>query len=510
MNTVVISRFIPCLGLLWLWTAFFCRVHLWWNEASYYTYGWAVPLFCGLLWFRRARVLEDHGEKEPDAGSARGVLPSLGLLIAYVPLRLIAEPDPFWRFPLWLEATVLVCLTLFSIDRLYGRSSARAALIPCMFLFTALPWPAVLETWLVQGLTNLVTLATAEGLLWLGHPAEALGHSIRIGEETVLINNACSGIRSFQGLLAVSLFLFAYLGLGFSAGLATVVFSVFASLFFNLGRAMALSLIYLLGTDATYKSWHDPVGYFFITAAFVTLALFARALGKKPTKKPEISESVHQGTHLLVNPGVACLLALSCLLPEVVSYSWFRWVAPAKDVPGWHVEWPAKSKPISEGVADVLLFDYGSLGNIDLPGGRLAEIIHFGYDGSSPAASICSRNHDPATCMGHYGTRLHDDRQEVLCKVDNARLRFRHYIAGDPNSEGHHPMHVWWCPWVRDSRSGAFEDKGGSPVAKARRFLSGKVSFERKVLLVILRGHASTEQAEGELTAVLASLVRSG
>ena len=126
MNTVVISRFIPCLGLLWLWTAFFCRVHLWWNEASYYTYGWSVPLFCGLLWFRRARVLEDHGEKEPDAGSARGVLPSLGLLIAYVPLRLIAEPDPFWRFPLWLEATVLVCLTLFSIDRLYGRSSARA------------------------------------------------------------------------------------------------------------------------------------------------------------------------------------------------------------------------------------------------------------------------------------------------------------------------------------------------------------------------------------------------
>tara|TARA_B100001123_G_C14720923_1_gene793065 strand:- start:272 stop:610 length:339 start_codon:yes stop_codon:yes gene_type:complete len=112
--------------------------------------------------------------------------------------------------------------------------------------------------------------------------------------------------------------------------------------------------------------------------------------------------------------------------------------------------------------------------------------------------------------MGHYGTRLHKERQEILCKAGGAQLRFRHYIAGEPNVEGHHPMHVWWCPWVRDSRSGAFEDPGVSLVAKARRFLSGKVSFERKVLLVILRGHASTEQAEGELKAVLASLVHAG
>ncbi len=510
MKPGVLPSLFSCSGLLWLWACFLIRVHLWWNEASYYTYGWAVPLFCGLLWFRRAVALEGHGEKEPATGPGKGLLPLLALLIAYVPLRLISEPDPFWRFPLWLEAVVLVCLTLVSIDRLFGRGSARAAFIPCLFLFTALPWPAVVETWLVQGLTNLVTLATAEGLLWLGHPAEALGHSIQIGEETVLINNACSGIRSFQGLLALSLFLFAYLGLGLSAGIATVVFSVFASLFFNLGRALALSLIYLKGTDATYNTWHDPVGYFFITAAFVTLALFARALGKKTAEPGQTPGRVQGAPRLLVNSRVACLLALSCLLPEAVRHSWFHWVVPAGDVPKWHVEWPGESKPISKGVADLLLFDYGALANIDLPGGRMAEVIHFGYDGSSPAASICSRNHDPATCMGHYGTRLHKERQEILCKAGGAQLRFRHYIAGEPNVEGHHPMHVWWCPWVRDSRSGAFEDPGVSLVAKARRFLSGKVSFERKVLLVILRGHASTEQAEGELKAVLASLVHAG
>ena len=39
-------------GLLWLWGMFFSRVHLWWNEASYYTYGWAVPLLACLLMHR--------------------------------------------------------------------------------------------------------------------------------------------------------------------------------------------------------------------------------------------------------------------------------------------------------------------------------------------------------------------------------------------------------------------------------------------------------------------------
>ena len=81
MKPGVLPSLFSCSGLLWLWACFFIRVHLWWNEASYYTYGWAVPLFCGLLWFRRAGVLQGHGEKEQGTGSESGLLPLFGLLI---------------------------------------------------------------------------------------------------------------------------------------------------------------------------------------------------------------------------------------------------------------------------------------------------------------------------------------------------------------------------------------------------------------------------------------------
>ena len=64
----------------------------------------------------------------------------------------------------------------------------------------------------------------------------------------------------------------------------------------------------------------------------------------------------------------------------------------------WHIQWPVDTKPLEEPVRDVLLFDYGEIGQMVLSDDNLVRVIHFGYDGSSPGASICSRNHDPATC----------------------------------------------------------------------------------------------------------------
>ena len=59
-------------------------------------------------------------------------------------------------------------------------------------------------------------------------------------------------------------------------------------------------------------------------------------------------------------------------------------------------------------------------------------------------------------------------------------------------------------------RSGAFTDLGGSWLDKGRRFLSGKLSFERKVLLVLLEGPRNTIEAETGLREVVQKIVRSG
>ena len=120
-------------------------------------------------------------------------------------------------------------------------------------------------------------------------------------------------------------------------------------------------------------------------------------------------------------------------MPEIATQVWFRFVVKTEPVSHWHIQWPGGPEALEEPVRDVL-FDYGEIGQMVLSDDNLVRVIHFGYDGSSPGASICSRNHDPATCMGHLGTKLFDGVHDVTCEVADARLTFRHYVAGKQDS----------------------------------------------------------------------------
>ena len=75
---------------------------------------------------------------------------------------------------------------------------------------TALPWPAGLETKVVHGLTNLISQLTTEIILLSGFPAEMVGNSIRVDQQEITINQACSGIRSLQNLISFAVFLVIY------------------------------------------------------------------------------------------------------------------------------------------------------------------------------------------------------------------------------------------------------------------------------------------------------------
>lgn len=88
-----------------------------------------------------------------------------------------------------------------------------------------------------------------------------------------------------------------------------------------------------------------------------------------------------------------------------------------------------------------------------------------------------------------------------------ARLVFRHYVTGTPDAYGHYPMNVYWCPWTKDDRSGRFADPGSSWSEKARSFLAGKVSFERKVLLLVFFGNRDFPTAKKDLLILLEQIV---
>ena len=91
--------------------------------------------------------------------------------ISFLPARMLAEPDPFWRIPLWGEMLAICWITGLFIQHAKLRISCQSWLPISLYLLTCLPWPAEMETKVVHGLTQMVSSLTTESLLLLGFPA---------------------------------------------------------------------------------------------------------------------------------------------------------------------------------------------------------------------------------------------------------------------------------------------------------------------------------------------------
>jgi hypothetical protein len=109
----------PWLGLAIAWASLFYRTSLWWNESSYYTHGWCVPILAILILLRRNNAGLVMNPASTDLWKV-----FLLSIFLFFPTRIIGEPDPFWRLPLWLEMISLSFLTYFYLRLILpGKSS---------------------------------------------------------------------------------------------------------------------------------------------------------------------------------------------------------------------------------------------------------------------------------------------------------------------------------------------------------------------------------------------------
>jgi exosortase len=497
--------FAPLLG----WITLFAQARYHWGENSYYAYGWSIPFLAILLGLRR---LQNVSQPSHPAPSSRGAFSALFLfLILLIPLRLVAEPDPYWRLPLWLQAIILIMVTLLALRLLFGQSAWRNFLFPCLFTLTALPWPTFAESVLVHTLTGWVTSIDAEILLLCGQPAEVVENIIQVAGERIEIDATCSGIRSFQCLLAFGLFFGEYFRLPWLARCLVACAGLFFALGFNLVRALTLSFLSLESDVEIYDSWHDPVGHLAVALAFLSLFLFALWIkGFRGIAK----NSKHPLTFSPAPPvlsGLACFLSI---LPEAATQGWFRFGVTERNIPEWSVEWAAVKEdklnfiPFRKTTVDILLFDHGKRALIEMKNGSLAEIFYYEYDGSRPAPSICSRHHNPSVCMAATAAHLAGGNETSYLSVGSAKLRFTQYVAGKPDYVGQYPIHAFWCPWTPDSRSGAIHFQDLPRSDRIANFLTGRIDYARKVLLVVLHGNQTMKQAETNMKSLLGEILR--
>src|SRR6266478_6737593 len=98
-------------------------------------------------------------------------------------------------------------MTILDISMGGGWPWLRHFAFPILFFLVAVPWPIHFEQVVVQGLMRAVAAINVSLLNIGGIPALQHGNVIEVGSGLIGIEEACSGVRSLQATLMISLFL---------------------------------------------------------------------------------------------------------------------------------------------------------------------------------------------------------------------------------------------------------------------------------------------------------------
>jgi exosortase len=282
----------PRPGLRWLWLAvpfgflwfrLIDNLHVEWNTNPQYSYGWLVPLLClGLI----VRRFPFPAFRFPLSDNRDKFLLLLCALLAflYLPTRLVEAATPEWRPIQWLLGIEAIGLTLCAIGIGKGRGWLRQLAFPIAFFFVAIPWPSVIEIPIIQALTRVSAVIVIELLGWIGVPAVAHGNIIEISTGIVGINEACSGIRSFQSSLMISLFLGEFYRFNLARRLLLIPLGFILSMAFNVCRMGILTMIAAKKGVGAISQYHDPAGVTITILCTLGLWAVAALIAKRQTK----------------------------------------------------------------------------------------------------------------------------------------------------------------------------------------------------------------------------------
>ena len=233
----------------------------WRNEADY-SHGYLiVPLALILLWLRW----------DTFPGITRQVdwrgLSLIGVAIAMRFVGRLAYMDFLDGYAI-VPFVAGICWTLFGLPAMKWASPA------ILFLVMMVPLPYQAESLLSFKLQGIATTISTGMLRIVGLPAIAEGHAIWIGDSKLQIEEACSGLRIFVGMIALSFFWAATVKRSWLDRVVIIASAIPMALFVNSLRITVTGLLYQwFESPAARKTIHDWTGFLMIPLAAALLWL---------------------------------------------------------------------------------------------------------------------------------------------------------------------------------------------------------------------------------------------
>lgn len=302
---------------------------------------------------------------------------------------------------------------------LFGRRTMRAMAFPYLFLFFALPLPALVYLPLSFRMQLLSTRLSGWALDMLGIPALREGNIIILPNVSLQVVEACSGVHSIFSLLAVAT-LAGYLFLrGFAPRLLLALTAVPLAVGLNAMRVTLLGVLsYMASPEAAEGLTHDSVGVaLFATGCGAVLAIgaaLARLKGRREENaavRPLASAFVAQPAFGVRTLCVSCILLLAMIgfarsnhPGQMASLR-----APWSNFPVDLGEWHGRDLPISRAELDSLGTSSVLLRQYTRNGGGVPVTLYVAF---LPAQHEGTTLHSPLHCIPGAGWET--GRQEVL------------------------------------------------------------------------------------------------
>jgi len=240
-----------------------------WDRTPDYSHGYfVVPLSLFFLYVRRDRF--------PGLGSGlawAGLIP-MGLSVAMRigSAQIYLDAADGWSIMLWVAGVVWL---------LGGWRIFLWSLPSIAFLWFMIPLPFRVERWLRGPLQKVATKLSCSALQVLGQPALSEGNTILLGDHNLAVEEACSGLRIFVGIVALA---FAYVIIVRRPWWEKVLLILSVApiaLIANSSRIVGTGLLYqLVSGEAAERFTHDIAGYVMIPFAAGLFAAVLWYMGK--------------------------------------------------------------------------------------------------------------------------------------------------------------------------------------------------------------------------------------
>jgi exosortase/archaeosortase family protein len=387
---------------------------------------------------------------------------------------------------------------------------------------------------IIKDLTRMNAAATVEILGLMGYPAIQHGNVIEVATGVVGIDEACSGIRSFQASLMISLFFGELFRLTALRRVFCVIAGFALSFIFNVVRTTLLTWVASTKGVAAIANWHDPAGVTILLACFVGVWLLAwllrpRRQGAEVGEQRSEVRSQVSGLSLPIPPLPAPSSPLPAPAPEPASAffphfvfglavwllgvealteTWYRTheqhSGPTVD---WSVSWPKENSsfkrlPIPEKVTAFLRFDEGLSGAWQGLDQTRWQLFYFRWLPGTVSVQLVG-DHNPSICLPASGRELLSVSDTEPLSINNLLLRFRCYHF----TENDLPVYVFYTVWT----DGAAEQTLPKTKVTARDRLiavrQGHRNPGQRVLELAVWGIPTQQEAEAALQRQLEKLL---